>query len=487
MALKGNNNEEKIWNYLRDKGINAYGTAGLMGNLREESGLRPNNLQNSCEKRLNITDVEYTRLVDDNAYPGFATDKAGYGLAQWTSSNRKQGLLNFVRSRKCSIADLEAQLDYLWYELNNGYKNVLSAIKSATSVRSASDIVLTQFERPKNQSEAVKVNRASYGQEYYNKYASQSGGGTMTVTIGSARIDERGKASGGTTGDQKQTSKPDYSGEVSMQAFYIHKLGWIIIRFKNASHALKFAEAMIRACNNPNIGYDQLGRYGILKVGTGTTTKTECDCSSLIRQCFKEATGVDPGDFTTANAASVLKKTGLVEIVGNYKNGTTLYTGDILNTQSKGHIVAVTNGATRGTTTYNKKSLAEVAQDVKAGKYGNGDARKTALKNAGYTDAEIAEIQAIVNGKSQTLSGSKGVAQSFDKAIAGTYTVSPNVGALAMRDGAGKVGTKVIRSVPKGQPVHNYGYYSTVDGVRWLYVEYAGSTGFMSGRYLKKK
>ncbi len=489
MALKGNNNEEKIWNYLRDKGINAYGAAGLMGNLREESGLRPNNLQNSCEKRLNITDVEYTRLVDDNAHPGFATDKAGYGLAQWTSSNRKQGLLNFVRSRKCSIADLEAQLDYLWYELNNGYKGVLSAIKSATSVRSASDIVLTQFERPKNQSEAVKVNRASYGQEYYNKYASQSGGGTMTVTIGSARIDERGKASGGSAGDQKQASSPDYKGEVSMQAFYVHKLGWIIIRFKNASHALKFAEAMKRACNNSNIGYDQLGRYGILKVGTGTTTKTECDCSSLIRQCFKEATGIDPGDFTTANAAAVLKATGLVEIVGNYKNGTTLYTGDILNTQSKGHIVAVTSGAARQNTQSSvKKSLTEAAKDVKAGKYGNGEARKAALRAAGYTDAEIKEIQDIVNGKPvQASTGNKGVAQSFDKAIAGTYTVSPDVGALAMRDGAGKVGTKVIRSVPKGQPVHNYGYYSTVDGVRWLYVEYAGSTGFMSGRYLKKK
>ena len=436
MALKGSTNEEKIWNYLRDKGINAYGTAGLMGNLREESGLRPNNLQNSCEKRLNITDAEYTRLVDDNAYPGFATDKAGYGLAQWTSYGRKQGLLDFVRLRKCSIADLEAQLDYLWYELNNGYKNVLSVIKSATSVRSASDVVLTQFERPKDQSETVKVRRATYGQEYYDKHVSQSGGGTMSVIIGSARIDERGKASGGSAGDQKQASSPDYKGEVSMQAFYVHKLGWVIIRFKNAAHAAKFAEAMKRACNNANIGYDQSGRYGILKVGTGTTTKTECDCSSLVRQCFKEATGVDPGDFTTANAATVLKATGLVDVIGNYKNGATLYTGDILNTQSKGHIVGVVEGAAR--------------------------------------------VQTSSTGK-------VGVAQSFDKAIAGKYTVSPKVGALALRGGAGKVGTKIIMSVAKGKTVQNYGYYSTVDGIRWLYVEYSGKVGFMSSRYLEKK
>ena len=47
MSLKGTTNEEKIWNYLIGKGLSVYGAAGLMGNLYAESGLRPNNLQNS--------------------------------------------------------------------------------------------------------------------------------------------------------------------------------------------------------------------------------------------------------------------------------------------------------------------------------------------------------------------------------------------------------------------------------------------------------
>ena len=42
--LKGKNTEEKIWNFLREKIINEYGTAGLMGNLYAESGLNPLNL-----------------------------------------------------------------------------------------------------------------------------------------------------------------------------------------------------------------------------------------------------------------------------------------------------------------------------------------------------------------------------------------------------------------------------------------------------------
>src|SRR5699024_6731747 len=67
--------EKVIWDYLMKKIGNAYGVAGLMGNLYAESGLRANNLQNSYEKKLNITDAEYTRLVDDNAYPDFVKDK----------------------------------------------------------------------------------------------------------------------------------------------------------------------------------------------------------------------------------------------------------------------------------------------------------------------------------------------------------------------------------------------------------------------------
>lgn len=47
MPLIGTTNEEKIWNYLKSKGLSDYGAAGLMGNLYAESGLRPNNLQNT--------------------------------------------------------------------------------------------------------------------------------------------------------------------------------------------------------------------------------------------------------------------------------------------------------------------------------------------------------------------------------------------------------------------------------------------------------
>lgn len=171
--------ERYIWDYLFGRLGNAYGAAGLMGNLFAESGLHPNNLQNSYNKKLNITDEEYTRLVDDRNYPDFITDKAGYGLAQWTFWSRKQALLDFAKDRGVSIADLQMQLDFLWKELTESYPAVLTVLKGADSVRQASDAVLLWYERPADQSDAVQVKRAGYGQGYYEKYVGGevSGGG----------------------------------------------------------------------------------------------------------------------------------------------------------------------------------------------------------------------------------------------------------------------------------------------------------------------
>lgn len=171
MALTGKTNEEKIWNFLASKGLNAFGVAGLMGNLYAESALNPQNLQNTYEKKLGLSDAEYTAAVDSGSYTGFVRDSAGYGLAQWTYWSRKEALLAYAKAAKASIGDLETQLSFLFKELSEGYTSVLAVLKTATSVRQASDVVLTKYERPANQGESVQNKRASYGQSYYDKYA----------------------------------------------------------------------------------------------------------------------------------------------------------------------------------------------------------------------------------------------------------------------------------------------------------------------------
>ena len=164
--------EETIWNTLFAAIGNAYGTSALMGNLYSESALNPQNLQNNGNKALGLTDAEFTAKMDSGAYGDdtFIHDGYGYGLAQWTFSTRKEALLNFARAAGKSIGDLEMQLAFLLQEIK-GYKTVWNTLVSATSVREASDVVLTKYERPADQLEAVQERRASYGQKYYDKYA----------------------------------------------------------------------------------------------------------------------------------------------------------------------------------------------------------------------------------------------------------------------------------------------------------------------------
>ena len=170
-----------IWDFLTAKIENAYGVAGLMGNLYAESALVPINLQQTYEKSLGYTDASYTAAVDNGSYSNFVKDSAGYGLAQWTYWSRKQGLLDYAKSVKSSIGNLTTQLEFLYKELSEGYTGVLSTLKNAKSVREASDAVLTKFERPANQGESVQKTRASYGEKYYNAYA-VSGSGTNSKT-----------------------------------------------------------------------------------------------------------------------------------------------------------------------------------------------------------------------------------------------------------------------------------------------------------------
>lgn len=217
----------------------------------------------------------------------------------------------------------------------------------------------------------------------------------MAVIIGSARHDEHGNCySGGKAGDQT-------GQEVSTQKFYNHSKGWNVLRAKDNKVAEKLAEAMKIACDNKNIGYDQSERYGIIKHGINTKVKTECDCSSLVRACIIYASGKDVGDFNTSNERSVILKSGLFKDVGSYKQGDTLYNGDILVTRTKGHTVIVVSGAKKSKGKYYPKYT------------GNSGSIVEALKSVGEDDvskehrAEIAKKNGFSNFKFTSEENSK--------------------------------------------------------------------------------
>ena len=113
--------ESNIYKRLYQEIGNAYGVCGLMGNIKAESAMRSNNLQNSGNSKLKMTDEEYTAAVDSGEYTKFATDSKGYGLCQWTSSGRKRALLNYARQIGTSIGDEDMQIFFMLNELSASY------------------------------------------------------------------------------------------------------------------------------------------------------------------------------------------------------------------------------------------------------------------------------------------------------------------------------------------------------------------------------
>lgn len=197
MALSGSTVAQRGWNFLSAKGLTPAGISGLIGNLDKESGLRPNNLQNTFENNpaktggVKYTDVTYVIAVDNGSYMNFVHDGAGFGLAQWTYWSRKQGLLDFVKKRGKSIADEESQWEYLWVELSTTFKSLLAKLKTVTSVQEASDMVLLEFEKPASINNPtslakVKAERGASAQTFYNQFAKAEqplkGGATMGFT-----------------------------------------------------------------------------------------------------------------------------------------------------------------------------------------------------------------------------------------------------------------------------------------------------------------
>lgn len=153
-----------------------------MGNMKAESNLRSDNLQNTYEKSLGLSDAQYTAAVDNGSYTNFVHDSAGYGLVQWTYYSLKEGLLNYAKAVGKSISDWQMQVDFFLKEMKEEYTAIWKTLITAKTVREASDAVLLKFERPADQSEAVQVKRAGYGQEYFDKYATVTPTPTETKT-----------------------------------------------------------------------------------------------------------------------------------------------------------------------------------------------------------------------------------------------------------------------------------------------------------------
>lgn len=456
--------EERIWQRLKAAGYNDFGIAGLMGNLYAESALSPTNLQNTYEKKLGMNDAAYTAAVDKGTYANFAKDCAGYGLAQWTYPTRKKALLNFAKSKGKSIGDLDMQLDFLIKEIA-GYTGVCSTLKSAKSVRTASDKVLLEFERPADQSEAVKIGRASYGQKYYDKYATKA---APTAIGGNSGLVDCTVYSPNHSG--KRTRPIDtLTPHCVVGQLTAERIGACFPKGRNAS------------CN-----------YGIGTDGRVSLIVDECNrswCSSSNANDQRAVTIECASDTTHPYAMNSKVYDKLVQLCADIcrRNGKTkvLWLGSkektLAYTPKSDEMVLTAhrwfaNKACPGEWLYSR--YGELAEKI------NAALRSGASTTPASVPAPLSPTATTIT-KMATATGRDSSAKN-GKRFTTTAKLNLRYGPSAEKiAGTTKDKYGIITTLGKGTGVVWYGYYAVTNGVKWLYVAAGSKTGWVSSAYLK--
>lgn len=218
--------------------------------------------------------------------------------------------------------------------------------------------------------------------------------------ISNSGKDEKGKYTGGKAGDQTHE-------EWNIRDWYDRPWS-VVLRYPDPEVRNLIAELAEKAANNDHIGYDQWERTTFWKQletsgydPANITVDCESDCSAGVAAIVKAVgflKGIDklkniPETMYTGNERKNLKNAGFEAITDpNYlKSDANLVRGDILlyhNSKSgSGHTaiylsntVEIQNGG---------KSVYDLALEVIAGKWGNGDERKSRLESVGYNYHEV--------------------------------------------------------------------------------------------------
>jgi lysophospholipase L1-like esterase len=165
-TLSGSDNEEKVWNFFKGKGLSDVQIAGIMGNMFAESGFDPQNIQNPGG-----------RTKDPSGVSG------GWGLIQWTPGSKvldeaKQAGVNGP------IYLLSTQLDLVWHIMHNDPVVTkpfdLDLFKKMTTLEQTTGYWLTQIEAPQVPNLSQRINQPGGSKDILNKYGGSGTGGSST-------------------------------------------------------------------------------------------------------------------------------------------------------------------------------------------------------------------------------------------------------------------------------------------------------------------
>lgn len=187
---------QDIWDFFYDlfEG-NEYATAGACGNMQHESGLYSDNAEQKWNDKTGYTDEWLTEGINNNleSDPSYVISFAeftqpswnvnrygfGYGLSQWTTSDRKLKLWEFTIDIGQDIDTVGSQLDYITWEFTEGkWAGTRLEMMQCTSVLEATKIYCDKYEVG-----AWSDDRLTYANQFYDDFAGSATGFITHITI----------------------------------------------------------------------------------------------------------------------------------------------------------------------------------------------------------------------------------------------------------------------------------------------------------------
>lgn len=146
------NNARTAFNYFVNKGFTEIQAAGIVGNLMQESSVRPT-------------------AVEVGGGPG-------RGIAQWSIGGRWNrdpiNMASFAAARGLNRWALNAQLDFIWHELTNVASFGLAELRNADTLSEAITVFQNRYERCGT---CHQGRRLEYAQQVLADYGSGTSGG----------------------------------------------------------------------------------------------------------------------------------------------------------------------------------------------------------------------------------------------------------------------------------------------------------------------
>ena len=165
--LTVNEVEKEVYKFLRGLGYSDATTAGIMGNIKKESGMSTT-IVNEYKKGKHHTSSN----IDECTTTCYNTKDDAHGLCQWLG-DRKRALFDLAISKNMPWYDVSLQLEYMYSEVQTTVckpSTILKNLGSADETEYATYIFADQFERCEGSVNCTSFETRNYIVDFNDRY-----------------------------------------------------------------------------------------------------------------------------------------------------------------------------------------------------------------------------------------------------------------------------------------------------------------------------